>query len=201
MSRSLNVFFGIVTGCCLLLSNGATLAQPPADAEGIAQLFIAHATPGKPHQQLQQMVGSWKTITHDYQSNPGQVIKSEGTSVFTSIMEGRFVKHVHHSTLNGQPFEGFGLSGYDNTQKKFVGFWVDNMGTGFLPLDGTYDETTRTWTEQGDYHSPLGKMSFQALTQLKDDDHMGFTMFLLPEGGEEVKILEIEYTRQNPSDQ
>ncbi len=37
------------------------------------------------------------------------------------------------------PFHGIGTEGYDNVRKKFMASWIDNMGTGILLMEGTYD--------------------------------------------------------------
>ena len=33
-------------------------------------------------------------------------------------------------------FKGTGIEGYDNGKKKFVGTWMDNMGTGIMMSEG-----------------------------------------------------------------
>ena len=43
-------------------------------------------------------------------------------------------------------FKGHGMEGYDNVKKKFVGTWMDNMGTGIMMSEGDYDPATKTFT-------------------------------------------------------
>ena len=46
--------------------------------------------------------------------------------------------------MKDMQFKGMGVEGYDNVKKKFVGSWIDNMGTGIQFSDGTYDPATKT---------------------------------------------------------
>ena len=48
--------------------------------------------------------------------------------------------------MKDMQFKGMGIEGYDNVKKKFVGSWIDNMGTGIMMSEGTYDPATKTFT-------------------------------------------------------
>ncbi len=39
----------------------------------------------------------------------------------------------------GKPFHGIGITGYDNLKKKYVGSWIDDMGTGLFISEGDAD--------------------------------------------------------------
>ena len=41
-------------------------------------------------------------------------------------------------------------------KKKFVGTWLDNMGTGIMMFDGTYDEANKTFSFTGEYEPMPG---------------------------------------------
>ncbi len=41
-------------------------------------------------------------------------------------------------------FEGMSLMGYDNAKKVFMSSWVDNMGSGIMQMEGTWDPNTKT---------------------------------------------------------
>ncbi len=46
--------------------------------------------------------------------------------------------------MKDMTFKGMGIEDYDNVKKKFVGTWVDNMGTGIMMSEGRYDVATKT---------------------------------------------------------
>ena len=41
-------------------------------------------------------------------------------------------------------------------KQKFVSSWIDNMGTGIMMLDGTYDAATKAFTYAGEYEMMPG---------------------------------------------
>ena len=62
---------------------------------------------------------------------------------------GRYQQSTYTGNLGGMPFEGIGTLAYDNSRKVYVSSWIDNMGTGMMYLEGTYDEATKTLTMKG----------------------------------------------------
>src|SRR5216684_3555963 len=52
--------------------------------------------------------------------------------------------------MKDMTFKGMGIEDYDNVKKKFVGTWVDNMGTGIMMSEGRYDVATKTSTYTGE---------------------------------------------------
>jgi hypothetical protein len=86
-------------------------------------------------------------------------------------------------------------AGYDNAKKKFVSSWVDNMGTGIMLSEGTYDPATKTITYTSEEEPMPGvKMKVRELLKLTDQDHHTFE-FYEDRGGTEVKTMEITSTR------
>lgn len=59
------------------------------------------------------------------------------------ILGGRYQQSMHTGSFNGMPFEGISLVGYDNTKKVFMSSWADNMGTGSMYMEGTWDQTPK----------------------------------------------------------
>ena len=127
---------------------------------------------------------------------PPQV--SDGTSEMRMIMGGRFLEDVTTSTYNGMPFEGRGISGYDNLKKKFVYVWIDNTGTGIMVGKGTYDPKTRSFvyfTEGPDLMT--GKMkTYRGVETMIDADNWKSEMFEKRPDGKEFKSMEAVYKRK-----
>lgn len=181
---------------CMLAMSATLFAQDDGQPsqEQIEKAMEAFAKPGQEHKHLQRLVGNWKTETKSYFPNPEKPTASEGTSSFRPLMGGRYVQQNVRGTFDGKRFQGQGLMGYDNSQKKFVGTWIDNFGTGIMTTEGTYDEKTHTMHETGESPSPIGIMKFKMTTKYESDDKFVFTMFMV-QGDQTQKMMEMTYTR------
>jgi hypothetical protein len=93
-------------------------------------------------------------------------------------------------------FKGMGVEGYDNVKKKFVGTWMDNMGTGVMMSEGTYDPATKTFNYTGEVEMIPGmKQKIRETVKVIDKDHHNFEWYE-DRGGQEAKTMEISYTRK-----
>src|SRR5216110_2125596 len=159
------------------------------------------------HKLLSSLDGNWN-YTIKFWMNPDPNAKpqeSKGTAVRKSIMNGRF------STLDvtgkmempgpdgkkkEMTFKGHGIEGYDNVKKKFVGSWVDNMGTGIMFSEGDYDPATKTFTYTSEIEGVPGmKQKVREVIKIVDKNHHIFEWYE-DRGGQEVKTMEISYTRK-----
>jgi hypothetical protein len=182
----------------------------PGDQPDQAQMMAAMmelAKTGENHKLLQGLAGSW-TYSGKFWMNPDPAaspMESPGTTVRKPIMDGRYVQadHVGKMLMPGPDgklmdteFKGLEIAGYDNAKKKFVSSWIDNMGTGIMQSEGTYDPATKTLTYTSEYEMMPGmKIKARELLKLVDRDH--HTMeYYENRGGKEVKVMEITYTRQ-----
>lgn len=113
------------------------------------------ATPNENHKVLDTLVGSWDHTVKWWMSPGGNPEESKGTSEIKWIMGGRYLQQLVQGTSMGQPFEGMGITGYDNAKKEYNSIWIDNMGTGIMMTTGNYDPNTKTLTELGKYTDPI----------------------------------------------
>jgi len=156
--------------------------------------------PGEGHERLKPLAGAWKTSVKSWDA-PGAEgsVVSEGECTDQWILDGRFLKEECTGTFAKMPFQGMGITGYDNAKKEYVSSWIDTMGTGIMMSTGSADETGKTIT----YHSTMpdptstnGKtMKVRMTTQILDNNSHVFSMFV-PAGGKEFKMMEITYTRK-----
>jgi hypothetical protein len=91
-------------------------------------------------------------------------------------------------------FEGFGLTGYDNSTQKYVYTWADNMGTCILHAEGTYDPSTKTLTFTGEFEMGQ-KIKFRETIRIIDKNKHVFEWYDNMMGAE-TKRMEITYTRK-----
>ena len=163
--------------------------------------------PGENHKLLADLAGTW-TYTVKMWMNPDPNAKpeeSKGTAVRRPMMNGRFfVVDVTGKMEMPQPdgkkkemtFKGMGIEGYDNVKKKFIGTWIDNMGTGMMLSEGDYDPATKTFTYTGEYEGIPGmKQKIREVVKIVDKNHHTFEWYE-DRGGQEAKTMEIAYTRK-----
>ena len=166
-------------------------ADKKPDPKQLQELYKKFATPGKPHQHFKRLVGRWNCEMKMFSPQPST---SKGSATFQVIMGGRYMQQRFRAKMQGQSFQGMGITGYDNAKKKYVGIWVDNMGTGIMSVEGTYDAKKQTLTEIGTSSSPTGTMKMRMTSHYIDKDKFLFTMYLTIPNGER-KLMEITYTR------
>jgi hypothetical protein len=128
-----------------------------------------------------------------------------GKTVRKPIMGDRYVQADHDGKMQmpgpdgkmmDAEFKGMEIAGYDNAKKKFVSSWVDNMGTGIMQSEGTYDPASKTLTYTSEYEPMPGmKTKVRELLKIPDKNHHTLE-FYEERGGKEVKVMEIIYTRQ-----
>jgi hypothetical protein len=158
------------------------------------------------HKLLASMDGNWNYtiklwMNPDPNAPPQQ---SKGTATRKSIMGGRyFVMDVTgkmqmsgaDGKIQDMQFKGMAVEGYDNMKKKFVGSWIDNMGTGIQFSEGTYDPASKTFTYTSEMEPVPGmKTQVREVLKVADNNHMMLEWYE-NRAGQEKKTMEINYTR------
>ncbi len=174
----------------------STFAQD-MDQEAMMKAWQKSMTPGPEHKMLANMVGEWDGEISMWQdpSQPPQT--SKGSAQFESIFDGRYIIGKYTGNMMGMPFSGMDITGYDNVKKMFFTSWIDNMGTGVMYVEGTYDKNSNTFNYTGETADPMGnKMKVKEIITIIDKDHNKFEMFM-DTGKGEIKSMEIKYTRKS----
>jgi hypothetical protein len=131
--------------------------------------------------------------------NPaGPPDESTGNTTYRSLMDGRFVQHEHKGTSMGMTFHGLGLLGYDNVSKQFQGHFFENMATGQMLMNGSYDSATKTYTFRGemdDMLKPGTKVKVRETVKIVDNNTHVLEWYET-RGGKEAKTMEITYKRK-----
>jgi hypothetical protein len=173
-------------------------AAAPPDEKAAMEAMQKAATPGEAHKKLEAVVGTFDTKVKTWMDPSKPPEESTGTSENTWVLGNRYVQMKYQGTMMGQPFSGMGYQGYDNVTKKYVGTWMDTMGTGIMTTTGQADKSGKTMTMTGSAADPVsGKM--MKLTEkmtVTDNDHHSFEMWAPGPDGKPVKMMEIEYTRK-----
>lgn len=174
-------------------------AQPQMSKEDQAAMeaMMKAATPGKEHQHLASMAGSWELTVRSWMA-PGQPpTESKATAEREMILGGRVLAEKVHGSFMNAPFEGYGLSGFDNVSGKYWGNWEDNMGTGTMTSTGTCD-AARTCTFESTYNDPVTKQAKKSRMTSRQEgpDKEVMEFFGTGKDGREMKTMELVYTRK-----
>lgn len=171
-------------------------AMSPQEMEMMGKWMKA-MTPGEQHQKLAKFVGKW-TYVIKYRMNENEPwTESTGTSKMESILGGRYIMDTTKGETEMGPFEGMGLTGFDNVSGKYVAFWSDNMSTGPMMLEGSMDAAGKKITYVGTCNCPMegpGKRMKMVVT-MTDSNHFTHESYSFDAEGKEWKSMEIAYTR------
>ncbi len=182
-------------------------AQPPGgnDPQMMATM-MEMAKPGENHKMLEGLAGKWTYAVKWWMRPDAPPMESTGTCSTKTVMGGRYVisRHKGQKSMPGadgkmmdSDFEGMGTEGYDNAKKTFVASWIDNMGTGIMIMEGTYDSAAKTMTYVGEEEPMAGvKFKVRELVKYTDKDHHTMEFYEVHDGTE-VKVMEIAYTRSS----
>ena len=166
------------------------------DQDAMMKEWQMAMTPGTEHKMLSNVVGEWEGDISMWMdpTQPPQI--SKGTVKYESIFDGRYIIGKFSGKMMDMPFSGMELSGYDNIKKVYFSNWIDNMGTGILYVEGTYDKNSNTFNYTGETVDPSGnKMKVREVVTVIDKDHSKFEMYM-DMGKGEMKSMEISYTRK-----
>lgn len=164
----------------------------PADTTGMTQKWMDYATPGPMHKWMEKTNGTWEGDVSSWMSADAPPSTSKATNVQSSVLGGRYVSGKFSGTMMGGPFNGMSLMGYDNARKVFVSTWVDDMGTGIVHMEGTYNEASKTLSLKGRQTDFMtGKESdIREEMVMIDDNTYKMTMYGTGLDGKEMKFME-----------
>jgi len=191
-----------LAGLCVVLTVSVALAkdkkhEKQMDPQAMMEMYQKLATPGEPHKLFASLAGSWTTTTKEWMEPGKPPTESTGTADMKMLLDGRFLYQEFNSQMMGQPFSGIGIDGYDNLRKRYVTTWMDTMGTGFFTMEGTASADGKTITLKGQHAEPGGgQMTHRAVWKIVDSNTQTFDMYGTHQGGKEMKMLEIAYTRK-----
>ena len=174
-----------------------TAPAMPTDSAAMMKAWEAYMTPGEPHKMMAMSNGKWKEDMTMYMSPDAPPQKMTSSCENTMMMNGLYQKSVHKGMYNNMPFEGISTMAYNNASKKYQSTWIDNMGSGIMNMEGTYDEASKTINMKGMTTDPMSgqDMAVRETFKLIDDKNHYMEMFET-RAGKESKTLEIKFTKQ-----
>jgi len=148
------------------------------------------------HAHLPRFVGTWNaTVSLWFGPDAAEPHVSTGVMVNDLDLGGRYLTQTY--TDDQGQFHGRGVLGYNTLDRRWEGFWIDDMSTFFQLERGTFDAASDTWTMIGEMTDPGSKQPMTKKTLVRmvsENEHIMETHF--SSGGSPFfKGMEIVYTR------
>ena len=174
--------------------------QPQMTPEQKAEMeaYMKAGTPGAPHQALASSAGSYDLKIKSWHEPGGPAMEDTGTATRAMALDGRVLVEEVNSSMMGTPFNGHGMTGYDNVTGKYWSTWNDTMSTGLMLSEGTCDAQAKTCAFIGGWNDPVKKARVRArmTTRWTSPTTEIFEMYGPGKDGKEMKMMEITYTKK-----
>jgi hypothetical protein len=198
---------GLAMAGCLVFNLGFAQDKSKGDAKGAAgapgmdemmKKMEELAAPGPEHKALDSLAGDWVVESRFIMAPDAPPTVSKGTSKKKWILGGRFVQEELSAEFMGKPFQGVGITGYDKIKKKYVGSWMDSMGTSLSTMEGSADSGGKIVTLTGTMDDPMtGQMNKPIKYVLRIEGPNKHILEMHdPSLGEKSKMGEVLYTRK-----
>lgn len=171
-------------------------AVAAAFAWAVAAAAVAQTPPPAPKglEVMAMEAGVWDadiTFPSNDPTKPDQ--KARGVQENELRSDGRWM--LNRFQVEGTPYQGTGLWGYDRSTGRFSGVWVDNNDQTIRLDDGRYDEATKTMIWSANLADPIGRQTRLLFTEEFKGDVRLFNMVALTRKGE-VPLVRMVFTRR-----
>lgn len=157
-------------------------------------------TPGEPHKKLAAQAGNYTVQGRTWMDSKSPSMALKGTASIKMIVGGRYQVLEFAGDSMGMPFEGNGLTGFDNLSQEYFSTWVDNMRTGIVHYRGTSDDkgVVTLTCEVDDPMNPTAKNKCRQVMRIADKDHFSTeTWMKRANASEEFKAAEMSFSRKD----
>ena len=172
-------------------------SQAQNDSAAMMKAWMTFMTPSEHHKMMAKWDGKWNEDITMWMAPGAPPTKSTAQCENRMILNGLYQESRHTGNFDGMPFEGISTTGYDNARKVFVSSWIDNMGSGMMQMEGTWDATAKAMVMKGTQTDPMtGKLiPVRETFKIVDDNTQVMEMFETKDG-KERKMMEIKFTRK-----
>ena len=188
---------------CVALLAAPAIAQegemPQMTPEQQAEMeaYMKAGALGQQHELMAKHVGTYDVAMKSWMDPAAPPMESKGVAIRTLHMGGRVMHEEFQADMMGMPFTGLSRSGYDNVSGKYWSTWTDSMSTGIMVSKGDCDDD-HNCTYVGTYNDPIkdGPVTNRYVAKWTSPDEQYFTMYGPGRDGDEVKMMEMIYTRR-----
>ncbi|TGL50270.1 DUF1579 domain-containing protein [Leptospira kemamanensis] len=151
-----------------------------------------------PHHHLQNLIGHWKGKSKTWFEKDVLADESDSHMTVTSLFGGRFISLDYNSSLEGKPFEGKMIIGFDIPYQKFTSSWIDSFHMGTQIMLSSGPQTKNGFSMTGSYGNPeYGQdlWGWRTEIQILSGSEFSITAYNISPAGEEAKATETFYRR------
>jgi hypothetical protein len=165
------------------------------EVERMAAYQAANAV-NEHHEFFKKFVGDW-AVQMTFWTAPGKPPVTSRAAAKSEVRFGdRFLFILFTGEMMGKPYEGQEIIGYDNLEKMYNIFYMDNTSTHVYVAKGVQEGDVLS--ETGESTDPLtGKKSaVHARTTFLGKDEYLYEQFMVQDDGNEIKMLELRCLRK-----
>lgn len=179
----------LVTACCAVFT---------ASRSAVAQQGPPLPAPSPEHEILKKEVGTWDGTMHVWPAPGAPPITAQATDTIQLLGNDMWVVSRFEMNFGGIQFVASGSLGYDPTEKKYIGTWVDGISPYLTISKGDYDAASKTITMLAETRDAMtGKPIVQKqITHYLDDDTRLYELQQKGDDGKFWKMIEIKFTRR-----
>ena len=194
--------FRMLASALVLAAALPALAQdkPPKmspEEQKMMEAYEKAGAPGPQHAALAREAGTYDIAIRSWMAPGAPPVEDKGTATRAMTLDGRVLTENVQATMNGKPFTGHGMQGYDNVTGRAWSTWNDSMSTGLMVSDGSCD-AQNACTFTGSWNDPVtkGKVNARMTTRWTSPTVQVFEMYTAGPGGKEAKMMEMTYTKR-----
>jgi hypothetical protein len=178
-------------------------APPGFDPEAMKKMMEMQkklASPGEHHKAMERFVGTWDVEIRIF-AMPGEApMVTKATAEYAWLMPGLWLSQRVKGTMMGEPYEGFGIDGFDNYKKNYVSCYVQSNTSAMVHTQGIVVDpagkvqvsygTIDEWMT-GEHDKPI-----KTVTRIVDADHHVVEIHDLGIGESGAAVITFSYARR-----
>jgi hypothetical protein len=195
--------FAAAVGLALALTASAGAQEKAKKGSGDAAIAAAlenAMTPGPGQKKLDFMVGTFDVKIRTWTAPTDAPTEDAAVTVASWVLGGRYVQLMLAGTIGGEPYNGIGYAGFDNTTKKYVATFIDSASTGMEWYQGGFDATGKNAVLKGSVANPVTAKPSLLEMRLTIDAAGNHVTELWGYGlGDKLfKLMELTYIKRKP---